>query len=55
MLAASLITTWIAFWLTCAAPPRSEYLRAAKVFLAIAFAWLTVEVIRETMISESYY
>ena len=54
MLLASVLATWVAFWLTCAAPPRSQHLRAAKVFLAFAFAWLVVEVIRETMISDSY-
>ena len=54
MLLASMIATWIAFWLTCAAPPRSEQLRAAKLFLAFAFAWLVVEVIRATILSESY-
>jgi hypothetical protein len=46
MLALSVGTTWIAFFLTMAAPPRSPLLRVAKIALAIAFAWLVVEAIR---------
>ncbi len=52
MLAASVGATWIAFFLTMAAPPRSPMLRAAKIFLALAFAWLLVEAIRLGMISD---
>ena len=50
MLLASVILTWIALFLTMAAPPRSPQLRAAKLFLALAFAWLAVEGIRYGML-----
>jgi apolipoprotein N-acyltransferase len=53
MLALSFGATWLAFFLTCAAPPRSPMLRTSKVFLAIAFAWLAVEVIRYGMVREA--
>jgi hypothetical protein len=52
MLAASVAATWIAFFLTCAAPPRSPMLRYAKIFLALAFAWLLVEGIRLGMLTD---
>ncbi len=52
MLYAALITTWVAFCLTCAAPARSPHLRAAKVFLAVAFAWLIVEGIRYVIVHD---
>ncbi len=55
MLLASMIATWVAFWLTCAVPPRSRHLRPAKLFLAFSFTWLVVEVVRETMLSGTYY
>ena len=51
MLLASLIATWIAFFATLAAPPRSPMLRAAKLVLAFAFAWLVVEGIRYGMLA----
>jgi hypothetical protein len=51
VLAASVGVTWIAFLLVCAAPPRSPMLRAAKIFLALAFTWLLVEAIRLTMVA----
>ena len=51
MLKASVILTWIAFFATMAAPPRSQMLRVAKLFLLIAFAWLVVEGIRVGMLS----
>jgi hypothetical protein len=50
VLFASVIVTWIAFSLTVIAPPRSPMLRAAKIFLAIAFAWLVVESCRIGML-----
>ena len=52
MLAASVGVTWIAFFLTCAAPPRSPMLRACKILLAFAFAWLMVEAIRAGMLAD---
>ena len=52
MLAASVGATWIAFFLVCAAPPRSPMLRAAKVLLAFAFAWLLVEAIRKGILGD---
>ena len=52
MLAASLGLTWIAFFLTMAAPPRSPMLRAAKIFLALAFLWLVVEGVRIGMLED---
>ena len=53
MLLASVILTWIAFFATLAAPPRSPLLRAAKLVLAFAFAWLVVEGIRYGMLAPS--
>ncbi len=55
MLVASILTTWIAFGLTKAAPSRSPYLHAAKVFLAFAFAWMVVEVIRYDIVTGGVY
>ena len=52
MLGASMFLTWIAFFLTMAAPPRSPLLRIAKIFLAFAFAWLAVETIRLGIIDD---
>ena len=45
-LAIALGVTLIAFYLTMAAAPRSQFLLVAKLFLAAAFAWLVVEGIR---------
>jgi hypothetical protein len=54
VLAASLISTWLTFFLTMAAPPRSQQLRAAKIVLALAFTWLMVEAIRHGMTTADY-
>ena len=53
MLELSIALTWIAFFLTMAAPPRSPMLRVTKLFLALAFAWLVVEAIRLGIVNQS--
>ena len=51
MFLASFLLTWIAFFLTVAAPPSSQFLRITKTFLAFAFAWFVVESIRYAMLA----